>query len=121
MRELKHSEPPTQQLVFFLPVAPPAGCFNDFQGSPGPGVGPGKAPPPAGAGPENIAGAKAPAGAGLKNLAGAKAPAGAGPENFAGAKAPAGAGRPGPQAPGNFCVLCLGGCWFGWYMKNCSP
>ena len=43
---------------------------------PGPGVGPGKAPP--GAGPANVAGAKAPPGAGPGILAGAKAPPGAG-------------------------------------------
>ena len=66
------------------------------QGSPGPGVGPGKVPTPPGPRGE------APPGSGPENVAGAKAPPGAGPENSAGAKAPPGAGQPGPQAPANF-------------------
>ena len=49
----------------------------------------------------------APRGAGPENSAGAKAPPGAGPENSAGAKAPPGAGQPGPQAPANFCEMCV--------------
>ena len=72
------------------------------QCSPGPGVGPGKAPP--GADSANVAGAKAPPGAGPVKFAGAKAPPGAGPGIFAGAKAPPGAGR-GPGGPGKSSTL----------------